>query len=128
MSSKPRHDWFRSDDGVRLGDVVAWSNAILDDHGLWTRFSWAMPMPSQRKKSWGCLTLFLCRWDEGKYVERIASLRNVRLGERLDLEAMMLHMICEAAMRLDRGDWEAERARLAAGGAEYQYFQLPFTE
>jgi len=112
MSTKGLASWYRTEGRITTGDLLGWTDVMQEEFGYWVKFQFAPPLPRQRHKVWGCVTVYLSRWCEGGLESRIASVRTVKHCDIRPLETIYLEMISELAMALDRGDWDWERAML----------------
>lgn len=110
MSQVKQDDWKRKVGGVCWTDIWAWLAELRDERGLWGEVRLVPPMPSQAGKVHGTAVVVLKRYIDGGRVEEITMHRNLPSPARARPEEVVLQMVAELDRRLDREQYEAERA------------------
>jgi len=113
MSSR---DWTRKVAGVQWPDVWKWADVIRDEYGLWTDVTLAPPLPCQKGRKYGVLSVRLTRYIDGREVEQVVGWRELPPPSTCSAEGVALQLLVKMHQELDRAAWEAERATLEQGG------------
>ena len=109
-------DWTRKVAGVQWPDVWKWADAIRDEFGLWVDITICPPLPSQKRKSYGTLSVRLTRYLEGRQVESMLAWRPLPQPDVCSAESVALQLLVQMHKQLDLNAFEAERATLRQGG------------